>query len=329
MRAKGLARSPENVAVLPVPALLTMTLPFSIIIPTHDRPAALEKCLGSLARLNYPSEAFEVIVIDDGSALPIHPPLGPLGSQLQIRLLRQENSGPANARNSGAAVARGDWLVFLDDDCEPSPGWLEAFDAARPCADELLGGRTLNGLHGNPYSRWSQQLLDYLYEYFFKGLSPFRFFASNNIAVAAARFRGMGGFDPRFSLAAGEDRDFCYRWLQSGGRLTQTPRAIVTHRHVLSMASFLRQQFNYGRGGATYDWLRAQQGANRLRMQPVSFYTDMLGYPWGTESGWNALIGSVLLLFSQVANAVGFLYQASQQWMCYRDPVCGPDQGRR
>jgi len=306
-----------------------MTLPFSIIIPTHDRPSALEKCLGSLARLNYPSEAFEVIVVDDGSAIPIHPTLDALGRQLQIRLLRQKNSGPANARNSGAAVARGDWLVFLDDDCEPSPEWLEAFDAARPCADELLGGMTLNGLHGNPYSRGSQQLLDYLYEYFFKGSSPFRFFASNNIAVAAARFRGMGGFDPRFSLAAGEDRDFCYRWLQSGGRLTQIPGAIVTHCHFLSLASFLRQQFNYGRGGAIYDWLRTQQGANRLRLQPVSFYTNMLGYPWRTESGWNALIGSVLLLLSQVANAAGFLSQASQQSMCYRDPACGPDQRGR
>jgi hypothetical protein len=139
----------------------------------------------------------------------------------------------------------------------------------------------------------------------------------------------MGGFDPRFSLAAGEDRDFCYRWLQSGGRLTQIPGAIVTHRHFLSLASFLRQQFNYGRGGATYDWLRTQQGANRLRLQPVSFYANMLGFPWRTESGWNALVGSVLLLLSQVVNAVGFLRQAIQQSVRHRDRACGPDQSRR
>jgi GT2 family glycosyltransferase len=279
-----------------------------------------------LDRHSHPREAFEVIVVDDASRNCIAPRIDPFADQIQVRILRQAHGGPAHARNSGAAIARGDWLVFLDDDCEPAPGWLAAFDAATPSEDELLGGKTLNCLRGNPYSRRSQQLLDYLCEYFFSGASPFRFFASNNIAVASARFRKLGGFDSRFPLAAGEDRDFCYRWLQSGGLLTRIPEAVVTHAHCLSLASFMRQHFNYGRGAATYDSLRIQQFSERLRLQPFSFYTNMLGLPWRTETGWSAAVGSLLLLLSQAANAAGFVYQATQQSTRPGNAVCNADR---
>jgi glycosyltransferase involved in cell wall biosynthesis len=288
-----------------------MRLFFSVIIPTRDRPAALGQCLRALSRLDYPREAFEVIVVDDGSSRPIQPILDPVRSQMQVRLLRQENAGPASARNLGAAVARGDWLVFLDDDCEPSSGWLGALDAARPSADVVLGGVTLNGLRTNRYSIASQQLLDYLYEYFFQLSSPFRFFASNNLAVAARRFQRLGGFDSRFPIAAGEDREFCSRWLQSGGRLIRVPEAVVKHAHVLSLRSFLRQHFHYGQGAFTYDWLRGKQNSHRLRLQPFSFYTNLFRFPWRTENGWNAWVGAVLLVLSQAANTAGFLYQGT------------------
>ena len=192
-----------------------MTPHFSIVIPTRDRPAALKNCLESLAGLDYPSQAFEVIVVDDGSARTVEPVIGSLRNGMQVTLLRFEQQGPANSRNSGAAAARGDWLVFLDDDCRPASGWLAAFDAAKPCEDELLGGMTLNGLEHIAPSAASQRLLDFLYEYFFERSSPFCFFASNNLAVAVHRFRRLGGFDRRFPFAAAEDRELCTRWLEN------------------------------------------------------------------------------------------------------------------
>jgi GT2 family glycosyltransferase len=288
-----------------------MRLFFSVIIPTHDRPGTLGQCLESLARLNYPREAFEVIVVDDGSSRPMRPVLDPFAGQMRVRLVRQGNAGPATARNFGARIARADWLVFIDDDCAPDPDWLGAFDAASPSEDEVLGGSTLNGLHKNRYSTASQQLLDYLDEYFFQGSSAFRFFTSNNMAVAARHFEALGGFDTRFPLAAGEDREFCYRWLQSGGRLRHVPQAIVTHAHFLTISSFLRQHFGYGRGGFTYDWLCVQRDCDRLRLRPLSFYTNLLGFPWRTENAWTACVSTALLFLSQAANAAGFLYQAS------------------
>jgi glycosyltransferase involved in cell wall biosynthesis len=285
---------------------------FSVVIPTRDRPAALENCLKALTGLDYPREAFEVIVVDDGSARSVQPLVDSVRNRLQMKFLRQRQQGPARSRNSGAAAARGNWLVFLDDDCRPSAGWLAAFDAAKPREDEILGGRTLNELDKNPLSEASQQLLDYLYEYFFEGSSPLRFFASNNFAVTAHRFRGLRGFNPRFSLAAGEDREFCSRWLESGGALREVPGAVVKHAHHLTVSSFLQQHFRYGQGAFTYHSLRVETNSDRFSVQPLSFYTDMLRVPWRTASGWNAWIGAILLVLSQGANAAGFLYQAFQ-----------------
>jgi glycosyltransferase involved in cell wall biosynthesis len=295
-----------------MPGSVTMTPYFSVVIPTHDRPAALGNCLEGLAELDYPKKAYEVIVVDDGSTRSVEPVVDSVRNRMSVTLLRQEQQGPANSRNSGAAAARGDWLVFLDDDCRPASGWLAAFDAARLREDELVGGRTLNGVDQNLLSTASQQLLDYLYEYFSEGSSPLRFFASNNLAVAAHRFRRLGGFDRRFPLAAAEDREFCSRWLASGGGLKHIPGAVVTHGQDHSLASFFRQHFRYGQGAFTYHLLREQRDADRFPLQPLSFYTAMLRVPWRSASGWNAWAGAALLMLSQGANAAGFLYQAGQ-----------------
>jgi hypothetical protein len=188
---------------------------------------------------------------------------------------------------------------------------------------------TLNGLGNAAPSAASQQLLDYLYEYFFEHSSPFRFFASNNLAVAADRFRRLGGFDPRFPFAAAEDRELCSRWLQSGGRLRHVPGAVVEHAHFLTVSSFFRQHFRYGRGAFTYHLLRVQRNANRLQLQPLSFYADLLRVPWRTGSGWNAWASAILLGLSQAANAAGYLFEASQYSMRCRKTLGSPDRRRR
>lgn len=290
-----------------------MPLHFSVIVPTRNRPLPLLRCLKSLALLDYGRDAFEVIVVDDGGSYAIQPMLDSFRRQLCLRLLRQKNSGPARARNAGAQAARGAWLAFLDDDCEAAPCWLGAFGAENPNEDEILGGMTINRLNENPYSTVSQQLLDYLHEYFSHFASPFRFFPSNNLAVPAQRFLRLGGFDERFALAAGEDREFCSRWLQSGGRLRQVSGAAVSHAHSLSLWTFLQQHFHYGQGAFIYDLLRKQQQSEHLRVQPFSFYAGLLSLPWKTQSGSKASFKAFLLALSQASNAAGFLYQLSHR----------------
>ena len=82
-------------------------LPFcSVIVPTRNRPDSLAECVAALSRLDYPSDRFEVIVVDDGSATPLSGLVDEARGQVSITLVRQESSGPGVARNTGARTAR-------------------------------------------------------------------------------------------------------------------------------------------------------------------------------------------------------------------------------
>lgn len=98
---------------------------FSVVIPCFGRAVLLERALASLERQS--RQDFECIVVDDGST----PPLVPLEmrSLAALRWHRQENLGPAAARNAGAALAGGRFLVFLDSDDWLAP-WALATCAA-------------------------------------------------------------------------------------------------------------------------------------------------------------------------------------------------------
>jgi glycosyltransferase involved in cell wall biosynthesis len=286
---------------------------FSIVIPTYNRPERLASCLRSLTRLNYPRDGFEVIVVDDGSAQPMAPTVEPFGSALNLTLLRQVNSGPAQARNAGAARAQGKYLVFTDDDCQPHANWLSALSTQlerQPLA--LVGGHTLNALPHNVFSTASQLLIDYLYDYYNSRHQP-SFFASNNFAMAAEQFRHLGGFDTSFPLAAGEDREFCDRWLQQDLPMAYAPEARVDHSHHLSLRRFWRQHFNYGRGAYCFHQVRARRAAAQVKVEPLEFYWRLLTYPVTRQPQLQGLLLSGLLFVSQVANVVGFFWERNQQ----------------
>jgi GT2 family glycosyltransferase len=284
-----------------------MSIPFfSVVVPTRSRPERLAACLGGLARLNYPRERLEVIVVDDGSDLEQQVESS---GGLHLRLIRQYHSGPAAARNLGAAHAEGEYLAFLDDDCVPDPGWLDAFAARFSVGPEtVLGGRTINGLPDNVYAAATQLLLAYLYSYYRKGgSSQPGFFASNNIAMPGRIFRQLGGFSTRFRLAAGEDRELCARALDRGMALEYVPDAVVSHSHSLDLRAFWRQHFNYGRGAFVFHELRGSRGPTRApRFEPLRFYLGLVAYPLAVETRDPPEVLCALLALSQLANAAGF-----------------------
>ena len=273
---------------------------FSVIVPTYRRPERLAACLRALAALDYPRDRFEVVVVDDGGGATLEgtPPA------LDVTLLTQPHAGPAAARNTGAARARGDYLAFTDDDCAPEAGWLRGLaEHAVPGADQLMGGYTVNALAENPYSAATQLLLDYLYEWQAGHAGDDGFFASNNLAAPAARFRERGGFDTGFPLAAGEDRELCYRWVRAGGHLVYAPRAIVRHAHHLTLRTFWRQHVNYGRGARRFHGRRARGPSGG---KPPTFYANLITFPLTRARGSRRLTLTALLALTQLATATGY-----------------------
>ena len=287
---------------------------FSVIVPTYGRPGQLTTCLQALAGLRYPREQFEVIVVDDGGALPLDGVVAAFRDRLDLTLLKQAHAGPAAARNTGAAHATGRIFAFTDDDCQPAPDWLHALQLHFPLApDQIVGGRTCNALAANHYSTASQIIIDLVYGYYNAEPSRARFFASNNLALPADVFRAVGGFDATFITS--EDRELCDRWLHHGYHMTYAPEAVVYHAHALTLRTFWRQHFNYGRGAFRFHRLRARRGSGRLRKE-LRFYArlpSLLGRSLAHERGVRLLLLPVLLLVWQGANITGFFWESFNQ----------------
>jgi glycosyltransferase involved in cell wall biosynthesis len=276
---------------------------FSVIIPTRNRPEMLDRCLTALDRQTFPRDGFEVIVVDDGGTVALE---GIVARHAGVRLLRQENRGPAVARNAGIAAGTGEFIVLTDDDCRPESGWLAAYSRAvleMPGAG--LGGDVKpapeNGICGDA----SQLLVSYLYNYTDTRMP---FFCTNNVAFPRRLLLEIGGFDETFPLAAAEDRDICGRW-NARYPLRRAPEASVVHHQALDFAGFVRQQFRYGRGAFQFHRRRIQRGDGGVRVAPFRFYSRMLRFPWGVYPAGMAALHMVLLVISQVANAAGYFYE--------------------
>jgi GT2 family glycosyltransferase len=279
----------------------------AIVVPSHARPEALRACLEALARQE--GGPYRTYVVDDGSPEG----LAPLCAAYPwVTCLRQENAGPAAARNAGARAALrdgADFLCFTDDDCRPHPEWVRGL-AARQGGDprRLVGGRVLNLLDDNAYAAASQSLCDYLYAYFGAEEGRAAFFTSNNLGCAAAGFAALNGFDSTFPLAAAEDRDFCLRWQEEVGTLAYAPGAVVDHAHPLTLGRFWRQHANYGRGARHLHRTLAARGAPHPRREPVGFYAGLLLYPLRDGQGF-PLHRTALMGLSQVAMVAGYMQE--------------------
>ena len=278
----------------------------SVIVPTYRRPTQLVRCLEALSRLDYPRGRYEVIVVDDGGSIAAADLTTAFHDRLRLVLLTQPHGGPAAARNLGAAHAEGELLLFTDDDCMPDPRWLQVLARRFVEAPErATGGHTVNVLDGNLYASTSQLIIDVGYAHNNCGTDTARFFTTNNLAVPAADFRQVGGFDPSFRTS--EDREFCTRWIDHGLRLDFEPSAVVNHAHDLSFRTFCRQHFAYGRGALRYHTKQARR-ANRVRIEPA-YYLALFRAPFSGFGFPRALRITALLGVWHLANTAGFVFE--------------------
>ncbi len=293
---------------------------FSVVIPTYGRPDALLRCLDGVARQSFPPEQFEVIVVDDASPQPVSPQLDEWKSATSLRHLRLDrNGGPAVARNAGAALARGRYLAFLDDDCVPDPQWLaELARCTQDAGQPAIGGRVENGLPHDAFS-WASHVLTFQqYDRYERDPRLMTFFATANLAVPAEAFQRLGGFDTRL-LRAYEDRDFCDRWLAAGQRFVYASRAMVAHFRAMQLRGFLRQHFFYGYSARFY-YRRHGSAGNRAAFHLPRFLAFLTASVYRREGFFRAIRFALLAGVAQAASLAGYLVAPSAP----RDPAIHP-----
>jgi len=277
---------------------------FSIVTPSCGRAESLERLLQATSRLDYPSDRFEVILVDDGSPVPLDGTVAPYRGRLRLRLLRQENRGPGAARNVGAREAAGRYLAFTDDDCAPDAGWLKGIEKTlQQAPGSACGGKTANMHPESLPAQATQLLMDYLYENYNPVVRAGAFFPANNLAVPRDRFLELDGFDE--ALRYGEDREFCSRWQSRGFPFVTAPEAVVRHGHRQDLRTFLRLHFLYG-GGTS----RFRSVAKKKRLTPAEYssplwYLGLVLSGVKREPNWRGVALSLLLAASQAASLAG------------------------
>jgi glycosyltransferase involved in cell wall biosynthesis len=282
---------------------------FSIIVPTYGRAGSLDRLLLALTGLDYPPDRFEVIVVDDGGPVALDATTGAYRERLNLSLAWQANSGPGAARNHGAQQAKGRYLAFTDDDCQPDPGWLRQMAAAlEGSSGAICGGKTFNRYTENLPAQATQLLMDYLYEHYNPIERLGAFYPTNNLAVPRDEFLKLGGFDGR--LRFGEDRDLCYRWQLQGRPFVFAPRAVVQHGHALNFLTFVQLHFCYGRGTGQFRTVCKRKGLGSAGFSSPSWYLGLVLSGIRKEPGWRGAALSSLLVVSQAASAAGFAWTA-------------------
>jgi GT2 family glycosyltransferase len=211
----------------------------SVIIPNYNGLRLLPACLDALQAQSYPADRFEVILVDDGSSdgsaeyVSAHYPA--------VRaLVLPRNGGLAAACNAGAAIARGDLLVMLNNDTEAEPGWLAALaDAAvrnlgagaiaskmllYDRRDVLHNAGDLMGCDGIPRNRGVWQVDTGQYDD-----SPEVFGGcGGGAAYRRAAWEQAGGFDERLFMYL-EDVDLAWRLRLLGWGAVFAPQARLVH----------------------------------------------------------------------------------------------------
>ena len=209
----------------------------SVVLATHNRASRLADLLAGLRGQTLDPSRFDVIVVDDASSdeTPAVLEHELQDGRLRLQVLRQPQAGgPARARNAGWRRAAAPVVAFTDDDCVPTPGWLEALlDAGAGRSDTIVQGATL------PRPDELDALDAYAKTVRVTQATPH--FETCNIAYPRELLERLGGFDESYPAPAGEDSDLGWRAVREGGTQLFAPDALVHHAvHVRGLKAALR-----------------------------------------------------------------------------------------
>ena len=209
----------------------------SIVIPVYNEFPRTVACLRALAE-HPPTTRFEVIVVDDGCSDETVTAVPQIAGVRYHR--RAQNGGFIAACNDGASLARGEYLIFLNNDTIPQPGWLDALIGtfAEHTDVGLVGAQLLypdgrlqeaGGVVFDDGSGWNYGRFESPEDPRFAYLRDCDYASGAAIAITRALFAACGGFDTRYAPAYYEDTDLAFAVRAAGKRVIYQPAARVIH----------------------------------------------------------------------------------------------------
>ena len=284
----------------------------SVIIPTYNRAAWVKEAAASV--LDQTFRDYELMVVDDGSTDATLETLVSLDGHLKV-LRRERRRGVSAARNLGAAVARGDWLAFLDSDDLWLPDklarqvdYLKAYPELVICQTEEIWMR--NGVRVNPPQTHRKMGGDIFLQSLKRcSVSP------SAVMLRRRLFEDLGGFDE--TLPAAEDYDL---WLQ------------VAWRHPVGLVP---EPLVIKRGGHP-DQLSRQRGLDRFRIRALLKLLQEADLPSGYRQAAQSTLAQKCRIYAQGCEKRGKLDEARYYWnilseitttrISCQKPFCHPER---
>ncbi|WP_394971560.1 glycosyltransferase [uncultured Croceitalea sp.] len=222
-------------------------LSFSFIIPVFNRPDEIQELLESLSKQDF-TKPFEIVIVEDGSALSSEKVIANFKEKLQISYYQKDNSGPGDSRNYGMQRAKGNYFIVLDSDCIIPSKYLTE-------AEKELKKRFVHCYGGPDAAHESfslvQKAINYVMTSLFttggirgnkKALDKFQP-RSFNMGISKEAFEATGGFG---NIHPGEDPDLTFRIWNAGYNTRLFPNAFVYHKRRIDWSKFYKQVNKFG-----------------------------------------------------------------------------------
>lgn len=255
----------------------------SIVIPTYQRRERLAQVLDGLAR-QHTDARFETIVVSDGCTDGTDEFLTSGRTAVPVLAVRQDNGGPAAARNRGVDAARGTLLLFLDDDLIPTPSLVARHldvHRSRPDDELVVIGPMLDPddpevlRAQSPWVAWEQAMLRKQYDAMTAGRwgPTARQFFTANASMPRRLLLAAGGFDPDYRRL--EDVELAYRLEECGAEFVFEPAAVGHHHAERTYGSWIDMAYEYGRNEVVLarrqsrHWVVATIHEERRRRHPA------------------------------------------------------------
>ena len=275
-------------------AFLGPGLRASVVIANYNRPDLVKRLLTDLAAQTVPARHFEAVVVDDGSDIDVRTVLDSRDFPFALTVHRQQNAGAARARQTGAELARGKVVVFLDDDMRVGDRFLEGHLALHDGEDTVVLGqlRPDADIATMPlFEKFFARMLSNKADELLAGKTKLRGHGlyTGNVSLDRALFLRVGGFDPQFRAL--EDEELGLRLEKAGARLLFSDKGESVHgSDKTSLEKWLARSENDGRyavrvGRKHRDVAEASPFRHLSRISPLSmpFLTLGLGAPWAAK----------------------------------------------